>query len=420
MFPASDVASDAADRIRDILLRNVVPFWYPGAVDSEHGGYRLNHDPNGRYLGDDHKYAISQARMLWFFSRLARTPYGSAEHLKAARAGFDFLERSMRDPIDGGYFWEVGPQGDLTTRSRRTRREGSVEFKSVLAQSYVLHALAEYATASREPLATARALELFGLLDAHARDRTQGGWREFFTRDWRTASDRYSSFHGGYAPSSKTFGPHLHLLEALTSLVGPENDPAIRDALAEAARSCERLVLKPIGVVSNVNAEDWRPVFRHPRSVHEYGHDLELIWLLHRAWDALGLRDEGASPLLRPVFANAVSRGWDIEQGGFFTAGEIGGRPLNRTKVWWVQAEALVCSLELHRRTGEGVFARCFNDTLDWVVEHQVDWEHGEWHAEIRPDGSRAGRKADAWKAAYHDGRALIECLEMLGGDTPP
>ena len=25
-----------------------------------------------------------------------------------------------------------------------------------------------------------------------------------------------------------------------------------------------------------------------------------------------------------------------------------------------------------------------------------------------------AGAKADAWKGPYHDGRALLECLEML------
>jgi mannobiose 2-epimerase len=43
-----------------------------------------------------------------------------------------------------------------------------------------------------------------------------------------------------------------------------------------------------------------------------------------------------------------------------------------------------------------------------------VDWENGEWHANITPDGQPQGDKANPWKAGYHNGRAMIECLEIL------
>ncbi|MBL7153175.1 MAG: N-acylglucosamine 2-epimerase, partial [Phycisphaerae bacterium] len=45
---------------------------------------------------------------------------------------------------------------------------------------------------------------------------------------------------------------------------------------------------------------------------------------------------------------------------------------------------------------------------------HLVDWEHGEWHWAVTDQGRASGDKANAWKAGYHNGRAMIECLEML------
>ena len=44
----------------------------------------------------------------------------------------------------------------------------------------------------------------------------------------------------------------------------------------------------------------------------------------------------------------------------------------------------------------------------------EMDWENGEWHANITPDGRPQGSKASQWKAGYHNGRAMIECLEIM------
>jgi cellobiose epimerase len=69
----------------------------------------------------------------------------------------------------------------------------------------------------------------------------------------------------------------------------------------------------------------------------------------------------------------------------------------------------------LYRLTGERVYFTCFTETLGWIVDHQADWEHGDWHARIAEDGRPFGDKAGAgWKGPYHNGRALIRCLELL------
>ena len=49
--------------------------------------------------------------------------------------------------------------------------------------------------------------------------------------------------------------------------------------------------------------------------------------------------------------------------------------------------------------------------TKGLIAEHQADWENGDWHAWI---GGRSEGKSGPWKSPYHNGRAVIRCLELL------
>jgi len=83
-------------------------------------------------------------------------------------------------------------------------------------------------------------------------------------------------------------------------------------------------------------------------------------------------------------------------------------------KVWWIQAEALVSGIYMYHLTRDPVYLRYFEKTLDWIENHQVDWRNGDWFNNIRPDGNPVGNKADIWKSAYHNSRAMIESLAKL------
>src|SRR5690242_3344942 len=98
-----------------ILTEAVLPFWYGNAGDETYGGYRLHHDINGRWKGPSGKALVTQARTLWFFSRLMRSPYARMEYIELAHHGFAFLTGAMRDAEFGGYFWEVAFDGSETT-----------------------------------------------------------------------------------------------------------------------------------------------------------------------------------------------------------------------------------------------------------------------------------------------------------------
>src|SRR5204862_3191302 len=107
--PNARTWSDIRLTLERILLENIVPFWYPRALDQEHGGYLVDFDIQGQPQGPKNKTLVSQAGTLWFFAYLARSPYGKPEHLEAARHGYDFLRDRLWDGEFGGFFWEVDP-----------------------------------------------------------------------------------------------------------------------------------------------------------------------------------------------------------------------------------------------------------------------------------------------------------------------
>ena len=71
--PYEAVATARADVTR-LLFSNIVPFWLP-LVDRVIGGFRLDHDAQGNWRGPGPKFLVTQARTVWFWSRLARAGY---------------------------------------------------------------------------------------------------------------------------------------------------------------------------------------------------------------------------------------------------------------------------------------------------------------------------------------------------------
>jgi mannobiose 2-epimerase len=106
--------------------------------------------------------------------------------------------------------------------------------------------------------------------------------------------------------------------------------------------------------------------------------------------------------------------GYDEQKGGFYDSGPFSRPADNLNKTWWVQAEALVSSLNLYRLTGDSKYVTVFEKTYDFVEKYVVDWHNGEWYETVTPDGIQRGDKGHEWKAGYHDGRAMIECLRLL------
>src|SRR4051794_8030747 len=107
----SGVVSEAQDfnayvaKLDKNLQENIVKFWVSRCLDTKNGGYLINFDQAGRPSGQTNKMIVTQARMVWLFSRLAREGYQPATMLDAADLGYRFLRDKMWDRKNGGVFW---------------------------------------------------------------------------------------------------------------------------------------------------------------------------------------------------------------------------------------------------------------------------------------------------------------------------
>jgi mannobiose 2-epimerase len=402
--PAQEEVLQVQQQLERLLSENILPFWYPQVLDRADGGYRLNHDFYGQWQGRANKYFISQARTVWFFSRLAQSAYGRNEHLAAAKHGYEFLRERMWDKNFGGFYWEVDSPGRTAVRLD----------KHLHVQSFGLFALSEYARAAKDLSARTFAQEFFNFLETHAHDSEHGGYQEAFQRDWTPLSADPPN-HLNITSTLKRMNTHLHLLEAMTTFYLLSEDPLARDRLIELILvQSNSVVRKTLGACTDKYQRDWTPLRGSNYDRVLYGHDLENVWILIQACEATGLPNSLLLDLYRTLFHYALQYGFDRKKGGFYDSGPFNASADRRDKTWWVQAECLVSALYMYRLTGEEVYWRCFSQTLHWITKYQVDWKHGEWHMRITTNGTPGGEKAGEWKSPYHNGRAMLLCLELL------
>jgi len=214
---------------------------------------------------------------------------------------------------------------------------------------------------------------------------------------------------------------HLHLLESITVYYQLTHDSIARERLIELILvQSNSVVRKTIGACTDQYHSDWTPLKDSGRARVSYGHDLENVYMLSAACETLEIPNALFVDLYRTLFDYALQYGFDHNEGGFFESGLLEAHADRRNKIWWVQAECLLSALQMYRITQEKQYWNCFLKTLDWIVRHQVDWGNGDWFACIGKDKEKSGDKAGPWKSPYHNGRAMILCLQLLPELTTP
>lgn len=347
---------------------------------------------------------VSQSRMVWFFSYLAGSRYGQPEYLEAARHGFRFLVDHLWDKESGGFFWEVDATGNEVTKPD----------KHLLGQAYGLFALSEFARVSNDSEAKYLAEQIFSLINQKAHDPELGGYIEFFRKDWTRIPDDRETYMRTPA-SIKTMNTHLHLLEAFIEYYRLSKESMARERLLELILiQSNSVVRKNITACTNLFHMDWSPCKGKLAERVTYGHDLENIWFLIEACRVAGIPFMPLADFFKASFQYTLKYGYDNLRGGLYDHGKLKRKANARHKVWWPQAETLVCALEMYRLFNEDIYLKCFDKTLYWILNYQIDWKKGEWHQRITLRGEKIGYKAEPWKTPYHNGRAIICCLNIL------
>lgn len=400
----TELAKDYLPKLRSHLTEQIAPFWFQKSLDRENEGYQIHHDIEGTLEPGGTKMIVTQSRTMWLFARMARAGFDPVKNITAAELGFQFLKEKMWDTEHGGFFWEVDRTGNTIIKPN----------KHLYGQSFALYGLCELYLASHQQEALDLALELFALLERHAHDPDNGGYHESFNSDW-TAKDAHENSYMGVPSSYKLMNTHLHLLESITCLYRAAPSATIRERLAELVTIQSNTVVRhDFGVCTDKYTSDWTPILSDGYDRVSYGHDLENIWLLMDARQALQLSQSPLDSLYKTLFASSMRYGYDNQNGGFYDSGKLEQLADRKDKVWWVQSEAIVAALYLYRLTGDEEYRKVFEQTYRWIETKQLDKQRGEWFSSIKPDGTPSGPKASIWKAGYHNGRALIECIEIL------
>jgi mannobiose 2-epimerase len=152
--------------------------------------------------------------------------------------------------------------------------------------------------------------------------------------------------------------------------------------------------------------------------VHSYGHDIEAAWLLGRTLDIC----EEILPydLISDIREMNKALVEHINEVAFCEAGSVFyervGAAVNKRRVWWVQAEALLGLLDADRRYDNPVFLQRAERLWEYIKERVIDKRAGgEWYNELTPDHVPDLSKpvVDEWKCPYHNGRMCIEILRL-------
>ena len=392
------IVSAMKQSARQLLEENILHFWLTQMQDHQHGGFFGRIDGSGHLHPQADKGAILNARILWSFSAAYRVLH-KPEYLEAATRAKEYFLKHFIDREHGGVYWSV----DYMGRPVDTK-------KQFYAIGFAIYGLSEYARATGDREALDEAVSLFHCVEEHAWDAQYGGYIEATTRDWQPIGDMRLSEHDANYPKSQN--THLHIIEPYTNLYRAWKDERLERALHNLIAIFTDRILNPDTHHLDLFFEnDWT---RGAGQLESYGHDIECSWLMHET--ALVLADEAVLRKVEPVVqvvAKASEKGLNAD-GSMIHEANLDQGTVDDELHWWVQAEAVVGFVNIYQHFGEEEALRKAQACYQYILDHLVDYEQGEWFWSLRADGSvnRDDDKAGFWKCPYHNSRMCLEILE--------
>ena len=404
-----------ADETEKVFRHDVLGVWFPACIDDDHGGFYCNFSRDWkRTTPSEGKFSVFQSRMTWVTSQVSlRRADLKDQYLPYAKHGAEFLENTLWDKQFGGFFWGLGDDGKINASFG--------DAKGLYGISFGLYGTAAAYQATKDPAALKLAHDAFHWTDEHAHDAQNGGYFEWVTREGKVikAGDP-EAMHipgggvDGFPTGRKSMNTHIHLLEAFTQLYQVWPDPKVKERLVEMLGIVRDKVCTDDGAMNMFFTADWKPISDRD----SYGHDIETAYLLLEAAEVAGQADDPKTQrIAKALVDHVLAVGWDKQHGGVYNEGKFGGAPDNLGKDWWPQFESLNALLMMHELYGKqnDQYFKDFQMQWRFIVDHQIDHEFNGVFETVDADGTaKSFTKSRMWKAAYHDGRALMNVTERL------
>ncbi len=377
------------------LTDDLIPFWR-GMKDSEYGGF---YGYMGYDLAIDRKAVkgcILNSRILWFFSNAFLT-LGEDALLKEARHAFLFLKEHFLDREYGGVYWSLSYDGRPEDDTKHT-----------YSQAFAIYALSSYYDASGDGEALEIARSLIRLVEDKCRD--EYGYLEAFTRDFHPEDNDKLSENGVMA--EKTMNTLLHIFEAYTEFYRVTKEEQVADRLKYMlGLMADRIYNQELGRQEVFFDRTWNSLI----DLYSYGHDIETAWLVDRGLKILDDRacTERLAPITEAITENIYNRAYTDHS----LANEAENGVVDTTRVWWVQAEAVVGFLNGYQKNPEkSEYLRAAEDIWGYIRDYMIDKREGsEWFSGLDVDRKPLGKPiADPWKCPYHNGRMCFEVIRRL------
>jgi len=393
-----------ACRARMVLDSNILPFWKQQVFDEESQLFAGYVNQRGDADLNYPLHTVLLTRMLWAYSAVYEQNKDAA-CLALAHAAYKTLLQSFKDQDFGGFYYSVRQNSYPLVMQKRT-----------FAQAFSIIALARYARATNSSEALSEAKELNRLLLLHAQTEN-GGFTDTLSRDWRDEKDEHIWWMNNQG-SMFIYNSQLHMLEAAIEIEeASPSEEGKQQLKAQIAFILEKFFLPSsnhliVSLSDHHHADD---------TTVSFSNELETAYLLRRAATLAGEQDrvdQICTTLVRKVLNLALD---EVHGGLFFSYHEQNG--LNRCKVWYVHAEAIVALLDAFESSRDLFFLTKACTVWEYIEKHLVDWDGGEWFASAKNPytdmvsiqqqearDQRTGKeKASAYKCPYHTVRVCLE-----------
>lgn len=383
------------EEVKRELTNHILPFWMK-LEDEENGGVYGTVDYDLEVHKESNKGGIITSRFLWTYSAAARVLKNN-DYLEFANRLYTFLENNLIDKEHKGIYWMVDYEGDpVDTR------------KHVYAQSFAIYALSEYFRASGNENALHLAKDLFQLVESKGFDPVANAYKEEFDREWNEIPNEMLSENGIMADI--TMNTTIHVLEAYTTLFKAWPSDEVRNSLENLLQMLyEKIYDKETNYLGVFFDRKWNSLL----DLKSFGHDIEASWLIDEALKALGNKRPEYIQMVKDIAYNIAD--YAIQKDGSLINEEENGHQ-DLTRVWWVQAEAMVGFLNAYERTEDKRFIGLLDNLWTYTKENIIDSRaNGEWYWSVYPDGKPSRKNiGDPWKGSYHNGRFCLEIIERM------
>lgn len=399
-------------------LKTVLEAWFPLCIDKEFGGYHQDFKYNWERGDSKERMLVFQTRMLWMASQvMIHFEDLREEYREYVYHGFRYLRDFMWDQEHGGFYFRMDVDGNLIGSSQYDKDE-----KHAYPLSFAIYALADAYRATQDDQILQMAIETFEWLDEKGHDKNYGGYFEAFERDGTKILEPKDSKHPfckivDSLYGSKTMNTQIHLLESFTALATVTKHKILHNRLRELHSIVLNKICVSPGAMNLYFNADWSVMPDH----NSFGHNVETAFLLTESAKAIGISgDPKTIRMSRDLIDHSILVGWDVKNHGLMDSGGVTHANFERDKIWWVQAENLNALLLMHSKYNEetGKYWKLFVEQWNFIDNYLLDHENGGWHLSVAENGALNSKQdkcpPHGWKACYHNGRALIHCIQTL------